>query len=175
MISFHRSISLSHTHNTKINEELSSWISAKYALTSNVDFDLAVVGLKIDSEHDDSCCLTIQLLSQQTDDDVDVKVDNSSSSNNSHTQMEKKKKNPNNNISKPQAEEITSLNKLNRLNSFKKLIMRDLENGVIKKEVSKGACPNYIRFGNIPKNFKGSVLTKELSLKWKQMNGQDDV
>ncbi|MBW2365318.1 MAG: acyl--CoA ligase [Deltaproteobacteria bacterium] len=44
----------------QINSELESFIIHQYQLPKE-SFDLAVVGLKIDSEHEDACCVTIEL------------------------------------------------------------------------------------------------------------------
>ena len=43
----------------QINHELTGFVCSTYGLTSD-QFDLAVVGLNIDSEHEDSCCVTLQ-------------------------------------------------------------------------------------------------------------------
>ena len=32
--------------------------------------------------------------------------------------------------------------------------------------MSKGAKPNNVRFGKIPKNFKGAILVRELKREW---------
>jgi len=44
----------------QINSELKDFTAETYALSGS-DFSLAVVGIKIDSEHEDSCCVTIDL------------------------------------------------------------------------------------------------------------------
>jgi acyl-CoA synthetase (AMP-forming)/AMP-acid ligase II len=48
----------------QINEELKAFMSSRYGLSPQ-DFDLAVVGLRIDSEHDDSLCVTVELSSER--------------------------------------------------------------------------------------------------------------
>ncbi|KAJ8603610.1 hypothetical protein CTAYLR_004840 [Chrysophaeum taylorii] len=45
----------------QINAELVAFVARKYALVPKTDFDLAVVGIKIQSEHEDSCCVTLEL------------------------------------------------------------------------------------------------------------------
>lgn len=111
---------------------MSTWVSTTYSMVKDLDFDLAVVGLKLESEHEDSCCLTIQLLGN-------FKLD------------------------------------INLSNKFKQSIREAISNGKGGKKlsISKGAYPSYVRFGNIPKNFKGSVLTKQLASDWMATNGMD--
>ena len=45
----------------QISTEISNFIVEKYGLKQGDDFEVAVVGLKIDSEHEDSCFATIEL------------------------------------------------------------------------------------------------------------------
>ena len=47
----------------QINNELKSTIKQLHGLAAD-DFDLAVVGLKVHSEHEDACCLTLEKKSQ---------------------------------------------------------------------------------------------------------------
>lgn len=96
----------------QINSELSDFLSRQYGLEKD-DFDLAVVGLRLHSEHEDSCCVTIELLT-------------------------------------PEGKELQP----EMENSFKELAT---------KHVSKGSRPDCVRFGPIPRNFKGSVLVNELA------------
>jgi acyl-CoA synthetase (AMP-forming)/AMP-acid ligase II len=44
----------------QINHEIQAWVEGHYGLTRE-DVDLAVVGLKVDSEHEDACCLTLEI------------------------------------------------------------------------------------------------------------------
>ncbi|MDX9981733.1 MAG: hypothetical protein RBU25_17060 [Lentisphaeria bacterium] len=44
----------------QINRELTDFVAAQYQLDP-VHFDLAVVGLRLDSEHEDACCVTLEL------------------------------------------------------------------------------------------------------------------
>ena len=46
--------------------------------------------------------------------------------------------------------------------------------GVREGSVSKGARPDRVRLGAIPRNFKGAVQVKDLVRRWKETNGQDD-
>jgi acyl-CoA synthetase (AMP-forming)/AMP-acid ligase II len=48
----------------QINSELIDFVSRQYGLEKDA-FDLAVVGLRVDSEHEDSCCVTIELLTPE--------------------------------------------------------------------------------------------------------------
>jgi acyl-CoA synthetase (AMP-forming)/AMP-acid ligase II len=50
----------------QINSELSDFLSRHYHLEPNA-FDLAVVALRADSEHEDSCCVTIQLVTPEAE------------------------------------------------------------------------------------------------------------
>jgi len=47
----------------QINGEISSFVSSFYGVEEGTDFKVAVVGLREKSEHEDECCVTIQLLS----------------------------------------------------------------------------------------------------------------
>lgn len=106
----------------QINAELRDFVSSHYHIPKE-SFEIAVVGLKIDTEHEDTCCVTIE----------------------------------------PLKEEVQS-----------KLV--DESDPFLKaaaQHVSKGAKPDYIRFGKIPRSFKGAVLMKELTedyLKWLKRN-----
>ena len=44
----------------QVGSELKAFVSKRYALADDA-FDLAVVGLRLSSEHDDDCCVTIEL------------------------------------------------------------------------------------------------------------------
>lgn len=80
-------------------------------------FKLAVVGLNIDSEHEDSCCVTIEL---------DEK-------------------------SAVREEELT----------------RDFL-AAATRAVPKGSRPDYLRFGKIPRNFKGAILYPQLKKEFRE-------
>ncbi len=101
----------------QINAELKQFISSHYHLPSEA-FDVAIVGLRIDSEHEDSCCVTIEPKSAAA---------------------EKK---------------ITEI--------------EDTFQQTAKEEVSKGARPDYVRIGKIPRNFKGAILVNELAAEFKK-------
>ena len=49
----------------QIKSELSDFLSNYYHLPKD-EFDMAVIGLKIDSDHEDACCVTIELLGEKT-------------------------------------------------------------------------------------------------------------
>jgi hypothetical protein len=96
--------------------ELTRVLSDEFDVESS-DFKLAVVGLRVDSEHEDSCCVTIDLSGKA--------------------------------IGRQQ----------------------ELEAGFQEragKKVSKGARPDYLRFGKIPVSFKGAVLYPELKKDFKK-------
>ena len=52
----------------QINAELKSFVAKRYALPQDA-FDVAVVGLRLESEHEDDCCVTVELISQQARDE----------------------------------------------------------------------------------------------------------
>jgi len=94
----------------QIEDELNRFLVNEFHLERD-QFQLAVVGLKVGSEHEDSCCVTIELAKSATDKEPVLKA------------------------------------------------------GFIEKAkqgVSKGCRPDYVRFGPIPRNFKGAVLNNEL-------------
>jgi len=96
----------------QIDAELADLISHHYQLPAD-SFDVAVVGLKVKSEHEDSCCVTIEMKNRQAQKRV--------------AEIEK---------------------------TFK---------DIAAQHISKGAKPDYVRFAQIPRNFKGAVLVKELA------------
>jgi acyl-CoA synthetase (AMP-forming)/AMP-acid ligase II len=79
--------------------------------------DLAVVGLKIESEHEDACCVTIE-------------------------------------FKDPSAGALQKTLNENFIDQARKC-------------VSKGARPDYLRFAEIPRNFKGALLIQELKRNFK--------
>ncbi|MFP4029281.1 MAG: AMP-binding protein [Candidatus Brocadiia bacterium] len=54
-----------------IEGELREFGCSHYELEDG-DFDLAVVGLRVESEHEDSCCVTLELLSERAQDKQDI-------------------------------------------------------------------------------------------------------
>ena len=46
----------------RINAELKTFVARRYGLSDDA-FDLAVVGLRLQSEHEDDCCVTVELTS----------------------------------------------------------------------------------------------------------------
>lgn len=118
----------------QINDELSSWVAQTFNLQPDLDFVLAVVGLRLRSEHDDDCCVTLELLNQGP------------------------------NVSAYEG----------GLPALRAAIRAQFMSGA-KQACSKGAAPDRLRFGTIPRNFKGGVQTKELAQAWKNRDGQDDA
>jgi len=95
----------------QVGAELHDFVVRHYGL-SKAAFDLAVVGIKVDSEHEDACCVTVEL------------------------------KDPS----------ARALGKT----------MQETFVEEARKHVSKGARPDYLRFAEIPRNFKGALLVPEL-------------
>ena len=50
----------------QVAEELARFVADSYQLSSE-DFQLAVVGMRLESEHEDSCCVTVELLNDVND------------------------------------------------------------------------------------------------------------
>lgn len=94
----------------QIAVELSKFLSEHFQLKPT-QFRLAVVGLRLESEHEDSCCVTVELSQEATDVEPQLKADF-----------------------------------VRKASSI----------------VSKGARPDYIRFGQIPLSFKGEILYPQL-------------
>ncbi|MFC1901416.1 AMP-binding protein [Chloroflexota bacterium] len=90
--------------------ELSRFVTEQFQLKPE-QFQLAVVGLRLESEHEDSCCVTIELDDKAAGAEAELKAD------------------------------------------------------FIRKAAgmaSKGAHPDYLRFGQIPRSFKGEILYPQL-------------
>jgi len=100
----------------QVAAELSEVLTKDFHL-QNKQFRLAVVGLRVSSEHEDSCCVTVELSKEVAD-------------------ME------------PQLE----------ANFLEKAY----------KRVSKGACPDYIRFAKLPLTFKGEIFVYKLKQDFKK-------
>ena len=96
----------------QINAEIKAALERRFGLKTE-DFDVAVVGLKLESEHEDSCCVTVAPASALA---------------------------------------------RNKLPEDPDCLMRQLN-----QVVSKAARADYVRFGPIPRNFKGAVLVKQLA------------
>jgi len=94
----------------QITAELNKFVVEHFHLKPE-QFQLAVVGLRLESEHDDSCCVTIELSKEATNAESQLKAD--------------------------------FIEKASTI-------------------VSKGTRPNYLRFGKIPRNFKGAVIYPQL-------------
>lgn len=95
----------------QINSELQSFLQDHLKVEAGY-LDVAVVGLKLDSEHEDTCCATVNLQEEDT------------------AQVRKK--------------------------------VEGLLLGDEAKSLTKGARPDRVRFGTIPRNFKGAVVVAEL-------------
>jgi acyl-CoA synthetase (AMP-forming)/AMP-acid ligase II len=100
----------------QIADELSKVLVEDFNLKKE-QFRLAVIGLRVESEHEDSCCVTIQLGQEAADKRSQLEAD---------------------------------------------FIDR------ARKKVPKGFRPDYVRFADIPTNFKGLVLIPELRLEYKK-------
>ena len=99
----------------QINDELKTFLQAQYGLADG-DVDVAVIGMRIDSEHEDACCVSIELLS-------------------------------------PAAEA--------RRVEIQATFLEHARRGV-----SKGAKPDRVRFGSLPRNFKGVIKLPDLKEEW---------
>ena len=107
----------------QISADLRKLVERFFNLSKD-DFDIAVVGLKRTSEHEDDCCVTVELKTPKGQGSRD-----------------------------------------------------DLEGRLIdvcREELSKAKVPDVIRFGPIPRNFKGALLAMDLErdfLKWCSQKG----
>lgn len=100
-----------------INRELGHFVEERYGLSLE-GFDLAVVGLRLESEHEDACCVTLELKS-------------------------------------PQAQALRE--------ELRETFLEEA-----RASVSKGARPDRLRFGPVPRTFKGSVRVGELKAAWQE-------
>lgn len=94
----------------QVADELRRFVVERFQLKPE-RFQLAVIGLTLESEHEDSCCVTIELSKEARNAELELKAD------------------------------------------------------FIRKAsdvVSKGARPDYLRFGRIPRTFKGAILYPQL-------------
>lgn len=108
----------------QINTELAAFLTGEFGVPAEY-FDLAVVGLKVNSEHEDACCVTIELLG--TDGEA-------------------------------LRERLTAEFCV-----------------AARRTVSKGARPDFLRFGAIPRNFKGAVQLPELKQQFSHwLNHKED-
>ena len=106
----------------QINLDLKNFILKKYTQLTSKDFEIAVVGLKLNSEHEDECMVTIEWL-------------------NDHAKS-----------------------------NFETALADEFVSAACQKDsgISKGSRPSFVRFGQIPRNFKGAILVKELKADWER-------
>ena len=104
----------------QVNDELKGFVTTTYSLADG-DIDVAVVGMRINSEHEDSCCVSIELLTP---------------------------------TAQAKQSQIAS--------SFVKLAT---------SRVSKGAKPDRVRFGPLPRNFKCTIKLPDLKEIWAKEMG----
>ena len=107
----------------QINDELATLISRYFHLQRASDFDVAVIGLRVTSEHDDDTACLIELLSEQ-------------------------------------AKQIK--------HQLEAQLCDIVLSAYHQRQVSKGALIAYLKFGKIPRNFKGAVLVPELKMLWQE-------
>lgn len=107
----------------QIAAELSRAIREEFKLSPE-DFRLAVVGIRITSEHDDSCCVTVEL----TDPSAPIQ------------------------------------------SSIREFLLTKAAT-----IVSKGSRPDYVRFAEIPRNFKGEILYGQLRKEFLQYLQSEQV
>jgi long-chain acyl-CoA synthetase len=95
----------------QINAEIRGFLARHLSLSAS-GIDVAVVGLRLESEHEDTCCVTIDLGSADSD-DLRARI-------------------------------------------------RELLDSA-SAELSKAARPGRLRFGPVPRNFKGAILVNDLA------------
>lgn len=101
----------------QINGELCRFVEGHYGLPCD-DFDLAVAGLRLVSEHEDACCVTLELKSHRA---------------------------------RALAEDL------------RRTFLAEARNAV-----SKGARPDFLRFGQVFRTFKGTIRLQEIKDAWRQ-------
>ncbi len=99
----------------QINVELCRFMEKRYGLPCD-DFDLAAAGFRVLSEHEDSCCVTVELKSDRA-----------------------------------------------------RKCMDEIDRTFIaeaRESVSKGAKPDFLRFGTVYRTFKGTIRLQEIKKAW---------
>ena len=106
----------------QINEELKQFAIKQYGIESNNDINVAVVGLKLNSEHEDDCMVTVEFANDKIKE------------------------------------------------KYKAILAEKFISDACDKNsgISKGSKPSFIRFGTIPRNFKGAILVKDLKYNWEE-------
>jgi acyl-CoA synthetase (AMP-forming)/AMP-acid ligase II len=99
----------------QINVELCRFVEKRYGLPCD-DFDLAVAGLRLVSEHEDSCCVTVELKSERARECAD---------------------------------------------EIRRTFLPEA-----RHSVSKGAKPDFLRFGEVFRTFKGTIRLAEIKRAW---------
>ena len=99
----------------QINVELCRFVETRYGLPCD-DFDLAAAGLRLVSEHEDSCCVTMELKSDRA---------------------------------------------LECAEEIRKTFLTEA-----RSSVSKGAKPDFLRFGRVFRTFKGTIRLAEIKKAW---------
>jgi len=134
-----------------VNEELTARVACMAGLVPDTDFALAVVGLRLKSEHDDDCCVTVELgiggcsVSRSPSGGGGGGVGGGGSGGSGGGR-----------------------------DARKAAVREALLGADAAAALSKGARVDRLRFGAIPRNFKGSVLTKDLAAAWTAAGGADD-
>ena len=101
----------------QINAELQAFVCTAFGLKSEL-VEVSVIGMRVKSEHEDECCVTIELSGEAASKSAAVERD------------------------------------------FLKLA---------KTGVSKGAKPDHVRLGALPRNFKGVVKLPDLKEEWAKL------
>lgn len=100
----------------QISAEIARFVSAEYGLASG-QVEVGVVGLRISSEHEDECCVTLELISEEA--------------------------------------------------RAKRALIEESFLATARRNVSKGARPDRVRFAALPRNFKGALQHPLLKEQWK--------
>lgn len=162
----------------QINEELTDFVHRTFnnLITSNgnsssFSFVLAVVGLRLRSEHEDDCCVTIELVAPSTPQQAEAATAASKEAvgrgGKESTHEEEAT------AAAAAEEEAMRVSRESYVALRAALRERFLEEA--KGGVSKGARPDRLRFGVVPRNFKGAVQTKDLAAAWEAAGGCDDL